>query len=653
MKSVLHHLCKVARTSGLEDLSDAQLLEAFFARREGEAFAVLLRRHGPMVLGVCRRVLRSTPDAEDAFQATFLVFLRKAGSLRSRELVASWLYGVAYRTAMNARKMNRKRQAKEKLARARPLAEPAAQGIDEERLAQLDYELNRLPDKYRVPIVLCELDGTSRRDAARLLGLPEGTLSWRLAQAKKRLAGRLARYGTVALATLLADSVVTARPSPLLLQSTANAVLTAGTASAPVMTLTQGVLKAMALRKLRMTIVAAGLMLLTGIGAIGLTYRATAQQVNPGPDRGTARLSPPAADELEAMRLEIEALRKELRATRERVKALQGGPKEERPKIMVASPQVKDVTVTQQYVGQIRSHRHINVRALANGYLQEVLIKEGQAVKQGEVMFKIVPTLYQARYDAELAEVKLAEIELNTKKKLFEQNVVSSEEVALHQVKLEKAKARAKLAEAELNFTSVKAPFDGLVGRLNEQVGSLINERDVLTTLSDNRVVWVYFNVPETHYLDYKAGLDQDKEDAKIELVLANGNKFPKTGKIGAIEAQFNNETGSIPFRADFDNANGLLRHGQRGTVLIHRTLKNALVIPRRAVFEGVLEAGHKRFVYVLDKEDVAHKREIVVQNELEDAFVIKKGLEGNDRIVVEGVRQVKDGAKVELGTPK
>src|SRR5215472_5898644 len=92
MKSVIHHLCKVALTSGLEDLSDAQLLEAFFARREGEAFEVLLRRHGPMVLGVCRRVLRSAPDAEDAFQATFLVFLRKAGSLRSQQLLASWLY---------------------------------------------------------------------------------------------------------------------------------------------------------------------------------------------------------------------------------------------------------------------------------------------------------------------------------------------------------------------------------------------------------------------------------------------------------------------------------------------------------------------------------------------------------------------------------
>jgi membrane fusion protein (multidrug efflux system) len=227
---------------------------------------------------------------------------------------------------------------------------------------------------------------------------------------------------------------------------------------------------------------------------------------------------------------------------------------------------------------------------------------------------------------------------------LFEKKVVSSEEVALHQAKLAKAQAKAKLAEAELNFTIVKAPFDGIVDRLHEQVGSLINERDILTTLSDNRVMWVYFNVPEARYLEYKASLGQDKEEPRIELVLANGSKFPKTGKIGAIEAKFNNETGNIPFRADFENPDDLLRHGQRGNVLIHRTLHNAIVIPQRATFE-ILD---KRYVYVVDKDGVVHRREIVIQNELEDIFVIKKGLDVNDRIVLEGVQQVRDGEKVE-----
>jgi membrane fusion protein (multidrug efflux system) len=313
-------------------------------------------------------------------------------------------------------------------------------------------------------------------------------------------------------------------------------------------------------------------------------------------------------------------------------------------KIVATSQKTKDVVITQQYVCQIHSQRHIKVCALENGYLEKIPVKEGQAVKHGEVMFKIVPTLYQAKLDAEQAEAQLAQLEFNNTKRLYEKNVVSIQEVALAQAKLDKANAKAKLAAAELNFTAVRAPFDGIVDRLHEQQGSLIKEGDVLTTLSDNSLMWVYFNVPEARYLDYMAGKSQDKESRKIELVLANGSKFPHTGMIGAIEAKFNNETGNIPFRADFPNPDGLLRHGQTGNVLIHRTLKNAMVIPQRATFE-ILD---KRYVYVVDQDDVVHQREIVIQHEMDDIFVIQKGLDVNDKIVLEGVRQVHDGEKVE-----
>ncbi len=404
--------------------------------------------------------------------------------------------------------------------------------------------------------------------------------------------------------------------------------------------------------RVRITVCVTVLALTAFVAASRVAYRAVAQE----PKQATSARSaaaPSATDDVEALRQEvkalrqeIEALRKSLQPTRELLNTLENKEQRhrERQKIVVTNPQAKDVIITQQYVCRIHSHRHINVRALANGYLKEISVKEGQAVKQGDVMFKVEPTLYQTKYDAELAEVKVAQIEFNKAKKLFEQKVISSEEVALHQAKLDKALAKAKLAEAELNFTSVRAPFDGIIDRLHEQEGSLIRERDVLTTLSDNRVMWVYFNVPEARYLEYMASLGQEKGNPKIELVLANGNKFPYVGKLGAVEAQFNNETGNIPFRADFDNPHGLLRHGQSGTVLIHRTLNNALVIPQRATFE-VLD---KRCVYVVDKDGVAHKREIVIQNVLEDAFVIEKGLDVNDRVVVEGVRQVRDAEKVE-----
>jgi membrane fusion protein, multidrug efflux system len=319
--------------------------------------------------------------------------------------------------------------------------------------------------------------------------------------------------------------------------------------------------------------------------------------------------------------------------------------------LTVTSPMAKDVIITQEYVCQIHSRNHIDVCALEDGYLKAIPIKEGQAVKEGQLMFEIVPVLYKARWDAEVAERDLAKLELDYTKTLADKKGVSQKEVQLYKAKLAKAQAKADLAEAELNFTKVKAPFDGIIDRLKTQQGSLVKEGDILTTLSDNKVMWVYFNVTEKRYLEYMAETGQNKQSPDIVLMLANHSKFPHLGKIdpahniGAIEANFNNETGNIAFRADFPNPDGLLRHGQTGTVLISRPLQGAILIPQRATFENLA----KQYVYVVGKDDVAHQREIVIDHELEDIYVIEKGiLDVNDKIVLEGIRQVKDGIKVE-----
>jgi len=243
-----------------------------------------------------------------------------------------------------------------------------------------------------------------------------------------------------------------------------------------------------------------------------------------------------------------------------------------------------------------------------------------------------------------MAEAKLAELELQNTQRLARDKVVSQNEVALFQAKLAKAKAKASLAQAELNFTMVKAPFNGIIDRLHQQQGSLIKEGDALTTLSDNSLMWVYFNVPEARYLEFMAASSLEKEAEHIELVLANGSKFPYPASSLRIEAQFNNENGNIPFRADFPNPNRLLRHGMTGSVRIHRPLNNAVVIPQRATFE-ILD---KRYVYVVDKDNVVHQREIAVRNELQDIFVIERGLGVDDKFVYEGMRQVHDGQKTE-----
>jgi membrane fusion protein, multidrug efflux system len=317
---------------------------------------------------------------------------------------------------------------------------------------------------------------------------------------------------------------------------------------------------------------------------------------------------------------------------------------EEAHKIVATNPELKAVTLTQQYVCQIHSQRHIKVCALEKGYLEAITIREGQRVKEGDLMFKVIPILYEKKAEAELAEAKLAQLEFNYTKKLAEDKVVSLQEVALLEAKLARAQAKAQLASAELNFAAVKAPFDGIVDHQHHQQGSLVQEGEVLTTLSDNSMMWVYFNVPEARYLEYMANLNKNKDELQIELVLANGSTFEHTGKIGAIEADFNNQNGNIPFRADFANPDQLLRHGQTGTVMIRRVQNDAIVIPQRATFE-VLQ---KRYVYVVDKDKVAHQREIAIQNELEDIFVIKSGVGVEDTIVLEGIRQVRDGDKVE-----
>ena len=210
--------------------------------------------------------------------------------------------------------------------------------------------------------------------------------------------------------------------------------------------------------------------------------------------------------------------------------------------------------------------------------------------------------------------------------------------------KLDRANAKREPANAELDFTSVKAPFDGLVDRLHEREGSLIKEGDTLTTLSDNSVMWAYFDVPEERYLEYMAARKQHQEEAELELELANHDKFPQTGKIGAIDPRFKGETSNIPFRADFPNPDGLLREGQTGTILTHRKVHDATVIPMLATYE----LKDERYVYVVDDDDVVHRREIVIENETDDICVIKKGVDVGDRIVLEGNHEVGDGEKVE-----
>ncbi|MDB5390115.1 MAG: bepF [Planctomycetaceae bacterium] len=319
-------------------------------------------------------------------------------------------------------------------------------------------------------------------------------------------------------------------------------------------------------------------------------------------------------------------------------------PARGRHKIVATSPQVKAVMITQSYVCQIEAQRFVKICASERGNLDEVAVKEGQMVKEGDLLFKLRPVLSQAKLDAERATVKISQLEANTTKLQAMQKMSSEQELAIREAELDKAKARERMLAAKVDRATVTAPFGGIIQRIHHQKGTLVEDGDVLTTLSDSSSIWANFDVPETRYFEFMADRNQNKDDLKLELVLANGTKFKHPGKLGAIVADFNNRTGTIPFRADFPNPDRLLRKGQTGNVLIHRVLKDALVIPHRAVF-NLLD---KRYVFVVDNNDVVHQREIEITNELEDLFVIKQGVGVNDKIVLDGVMQIQDGEKIE-----
>jgi RNA polymerase sigma factor (sigma-70 family) len=280
---------------------DAELLQRFTKRSDSAAFTALVRRHGPMVLGVCRRLLRDAADADDAFQTTFVLLARKAGSLGRPERLAGWLFQVAYRTARRARALRaRRRECQAPLPEA-ATDSPVAEIVWRELRPIFDEELNRLPEKLRLPVVLCFLEGRTKRGAARHLGWPEGTFSTRLQQARELLRGRLSRRGvalsTGAFSLALFEGSATAAVPPALTSATVHVASLAAAGAAltgPVAVLTQGVIHSMYLTKLKLAaalVVAVGV-LGGGAGWVSQRGDARAEQPAAGPGDRAAETAP-------------------------------------------------------------------------------------------------------------------------------------------------------------------------------------------------------------------------------------------------------------------------------------------------------------------------------------------------------------------------
>jgi RNA polymerase sigma factor (sigma-70 family) len=278
VNTFIQHIRRVVPAGDRADQTDEQLLGCFIEQQDEVAFEALVRRHGPMVMGVCRRVLHHQHDAEDAFQATFLVLVLKAATVAPRAMVANWLYGVAHQTAIRAQTSNTRRQQREKQVDVMPQLETAPHDQWADLQPLLDQELSRLPERYRVPIVLCDLEGKTRKEAARQLGWPEGSVSSRLARARVMLARRLSRRRVMLSAGTLvgvtsSNAALRCAPTPLVVSTVKAASLYAvgetgatGLIAARVAALTDGVVKTMFMNKLKSVI---GVLLVIGM-AVGV-----------------------------------------------------------------------------------------------------------------------------------------------------------------------------------------------------------------------------------------------------------------------------------------------------------------------------------------------------------------------------------------------
>jgi membrane fusion protein, multidrug efflux system len=322
--------------------------------------------------------------------------------------------------------------------------------------------------------------------------------------------------------------------------------------------------------------------------------------------------------------------------------------KEEEIKFTVTNAMVIDTSFTKQYVAQIKSVRDIEIRAQEKGFLQNIYVDEGQYVQAGQLLFRIMPKMYEAELLKAKAEAKGAEIELLNAKTLVDKNVVSKNEQAMAQAKLEQARAEVAMAKLHLSFTEIRAPFAGTIDRIPKKLGSLIEEGELMTSLSDNSKMFTYFNVSEPEYLEYQTNV-KGRGSSTVSLLLANGKLLKYEGKVEVIESEFDSETGNVAFRASFPNPDKLLKNGETGKVMMTVPVKNALVIPQKTTYE----IQDKKYVFVVDKNNVVKSREITITGEIPDLYVVKSGITATDKILLEGVQKVKDDDKIKYNYQK
>ena len=330
--------------------------------------------------------------------------------------------------------------------------------------------------------------------------------------------------------------------------------------------------------------------------------------------------------------------------------------KSETSKFLVTSPILLDTNYNTEYVADIHSIQNVEIRTKVKGHLENIFVDEGSTVKSGQVLFSINKEVFnlelmkaQSKLKSAIAELKVDELELENVKKLYAKSIVSKTELdkanALldaANAKIEEAKSEVEAAKLNLSYAEIRAPFDGIIDRIPFKKGSIIDDGALLTTISNNKEVFAYFNVSEKEYLNIRAQKSSIEKN-KITLLLADNNPHQYKGNIETIDGEFDKNTGNIAFRAKFSNPEILLRHGSSGKVQIQNELKNALIIPQKSTFE----IQDKYYVFVVNNQGVISVKNINVKQTLPHLFAIDSSLKTSDKIIYEGIQNVKDGDKI------
>ena len=316
----------------------------------------------------------------------------------------------------------------------------------------------------------------------------------------------------------------------------------------------------------------------------------------------------------------------------------------------------KTVTTYKDYPTRLEGVINSEVRAKISGYITDVLVDEGQKVRKGQTLFKIETQSMNQDAAAAKANVNAAQVEVDKLKPLVEKNIISAVQLETAKAKLQQAKSSYNSIASNIGYGTIKSPVDGYVGEIRLRKGSLVSPSTQipLTTVSDISNVFAYFSMNESEYIDFIQNAKGDSKEDKIKnlsevtLVLANGTEYSKKGKIETINSQVNMKTGTISFRALFDNANGILNSGNSGTIKVPTVFENVLVIPQSATFEN----QNSRFVYTVKKDStdamIASSRAISIKGKTDNLFIIDSGLEEGETVIVTGVGKLREGTPVQ-----